>query len=92
MGDPGRLRQIVINLLGNAIKFTHRGEAVLRVSVEWRGEGEVAIEFVVQDTGVGVPPAKQQAIFEAFEQAESSTSREYGGTGLGLAIVSSWWR
>ncbi|MGB9458264.1 MAG: ATP-binding protein, partial [Bryobacteraceae bacterium] len=86
VGDPGRLRQIVINLVGNAIKFTARGEVAVEVVLEpSAGEG-VRLHFRVADTGIGIPAKKHQAVFEAFEQADASTTRKYGGTGLGLAI------
>lgn len=84
--DPCRLRQIIINLLGNAIKFTETGEVVLEVDLRNLGANAVLLEFAVRDTGIGIEPAKQNLIFEAFSQADSSTSRNYGGTGLGLAI------
>ncbi|HEX6736046.1 MAG TPA: response regulator [Azonexus sp.] len=86
IGDPTRLRQVVINLLGNAVKFTERGEVAIEVDIEEAGERSVYLNFAVRDTGIGVPLDKQQAIFEAFSQADASTTRRFGGTGLGLAI------
>jgi len=88
IGDPGRLRQIVVNLIGNAIKFTEQGEVVLSVQAKAIKEKSVLLEFTVKDTGIGIPTEKQSLIFEAFSQAESSTTRTYGGTGLGLTICS----
>ena len=88
LGDPTRLRQVILNLAGNAIKFTARGEVVVRVETEKEIEGEAWLHFFVCDTGVGVPLEKQESIFEAFTQADSSMTRKYGGTGLGLAISS----
>jgi two-component system, sensor histidine kinase and response regulator len=85
-GDPIRLRQIVINLVGNAIKFTDQGEVMLNVERKSQSESDLALHFFVSDTGIGIPEEKQQTIFEAFEQADSSTTRKYGGTGLGLSI------
>ncbi len=85
-GDPARLRQVIANLAGNAVKFTARGEVVLSASLERREEGADWIHFAVRDTGIGIPPEKQRQIFEAFSQADSSTTRPYGGTGLGLTI------
>tara|TARA_R110002096_G_scaffold59069_5_gene148324 strand:- start:1193 stop:4006 length:2814 start_codon:yes stop_codon:yes gene_type:complete len=86
-GDVGRLRQIVVNLVGNAIKFTSKGEIVLEVREESRAEdGSSCLHFSVIDTGIGIPAEKQQSIFEAFSQADNTTTREYGGTGLGLTI------
>jgi len=86
IGDPGRLRQVVVNLVGNAIKFTERGGVDLRVETESRAEDWIVLHFCVSDTGIGVPREKQARIFEVFMQADSSTTRKYGGTGLGLAI------
>jgi len=86
MGDPARLRQVIVNLAGNAIKFTDRGEVVLRVEAQTRTEKDIFLRFTVADTGIGIPPEKQQMIFEAFNQADNSTARKYGGTGLGLTI------
>jgi signal transduction histidine kinase/ligand-binding sensor domain-containing protein/DNA-binding response OmpR family regulator len=84
--DPTRLRQIVLNLLGNAVKFTQRGEVVLQVACESKDEGGALLHFIVRDTGIGIPREKLTTIFEAFSQADSSTTRRFGGTGLGLAI------
>ncbi|MBV9766827.1 MAG: response regulator [Acidobacteriaceae bacterium] len=84
--DATRLRQIVLNLIGNAIKFTDHGEVVLQVSPEASDSSGASLHFVVRDTGIGIPPEKQKSIFEAFSQAETSTTRRFGGTGLGLAI------
>jgi signal transduction histidine kinase/CheY-like chemotaxis protein/ligand-binding sensor domain-containing protein len=86
MGDPVRLRQIIINLIGNAIKFTEHGEVVLQVALEPQQSSETHLLFSVTDTGIGIPPEKQTQIFESFSQADNSTTRVYGGTGLGLAI------
>jgi PAS domain S-box-containing protein len=85
-GDPLRLRQVLINLLGNAVKFTSHGEVELRVSAHASRAGEVAVDFSVRDTGPGIPRAKQAMVFEGFSQADASTTRKFGGTGLGLAI------
>ncbi len=86
MGDSVRLRQVLLNLTGNAIKFTSRGEVAVTVAVENRNPADITLRFSVRDTGIGIPPEKQPRIFRAFEQADSSTTRQYGGTGLGLAI------
>jgi two-component system sensor histidine kinase/response regulator len=87
-GDPMRLRQILINLTDNAIKFTERGEVVVSVSNQSIIDGESELHFSVSDTGIGIPQEKRAAIFEAFAQADGSTTRTYGGTGLGLSIAS----
>src|ERR1700685_937273 len=86
VGDPSRLGRIIVNLVGKAIKFTERGEVVLHVGLEKREGAEVVLHFSVTDTGIGIPIDKQKRIFEAFAQADTSTTRKYGGTGLGLAI------
>ena len=88
VGDPDRLRQILINLVGNAIKFTDRGEIAVLIEVEQQHDGNITLHFSVSDTGQGIPPEKQELIFEAFRQADASTTRHHGGTGLGLTIAS----
>ncbi len=88
VGDPGRLRQIIVNLVGNSIKFTERGEVLVDVWVEDQTADEVELHFAVRDTGIGIPPEKQERIFDSFHQSDSSTTRRFGGTGLGLAISS----
>ena len=88
VGDPVRLRQIIVNLVGNSIKFTERGEVVMVVERESEKPEEVSLRFSVIDTGVGISPEKRQVIFDMFSQADSSTTRKYGGTGLGLTITS----
>ena len=87
VGDPGRLRQVLVNLVGNGLKFTERGEVSVRVEQQSVGRDGIVLRFIVRDTGVGVPAGKRDAIFDAFTQADSSTTRRFGGTGLGLAIT-----
>ncbi len=86
VGDPVRLRQILTNLVGNAIKFTPEGEVVLTLSAAPGDNGKISLNFTIKDTGIGIPPEKQVGIFQPFVQADASTTRTYGGTGLGLAI------
>jgi signal transduction histidine kinase/DNA-binding response OmpR family regulator len=85
-GDPGRLRQIILNLVSNAIKFTHYGEVMLKAELQSEDHNSKVIRFTVADTGIGIPAEKQKTIFSPFTQADSSTTRKYGGTGLGLSI------
>jgi PAS domain S-box-containing protein len=88
LGDPGRLRQILINLVGNAIKFTEHGEILVDVAAEWEpSDREIALHYSVADTGIGIPEDKRQLIFDPFTQVDGSTTRKFGGTGLGLAIA-----
>ena len=87
-GDPVRLTQIIVNLIGNAIKFTERGEIVVHAKKEVEEGGEIKLQFTVSDTGIGIPDDRQKAIFDAFTQADGSSTRKYGGTGLGLSISS----
>jgi two-component system, sensor histidine kinase and response regulator len=85
-GDPARLRQIIVNLVGNAIKFTHQGEVLIRAEPVEETDDLVTVHFSVQDTGIGIPPERLGAVFNRFTQADGSTTRKYGGTGLGLTI------
>jgi PAS domain S-box-containing protein len=86
VGDPGRLRQVLLNLVGNAIKFTERGQILVAVAAAFPMKGRVLLHFGVKDTGIGIPAETQEKIFAAFSQADGSMARKYGGTGLGLAI------
>jgi signal transduction histidine kinase len=85
-GDPVRLRQIIVNLVGNAVKFTHAGRVTLSVKIESQDGEHMTVRFVVKDTGIGIPLERQQEIFSSFTQADNSMTRKYGGTGLGLTI------
>ena len=86
IGDPGRVRQVLMNLVGNAIKFTNQGEIIVRVAYHLEEADNITLKFSIMDTGIGIPPDRMDALFERFVQVESSTTRKYGGTGLGLAI------
>jgi K+-sensing histidine kinase KdpD len=86
IGDPTRLRQVLLNLLGNALKFTESGEVALRVTSDREPSNPGVLRFTISDTGIGIPDEKLGAVFERFTQADSSTTRRYGGTGLGLTI------
>lgn len=86
IGDEGRLIQVIINLMGNAVKFTQEGEVVLKVNIERQEGKEIRLHFAIEDSGIGIPPEKKEKIFESFTQADGSTTRKYGGTGLGTSI------
>mgnify|MGYP002629833409 FL=1 len=88
VGDPSRLRQVVVNLVGNAIKFTQHGEVIVHVEVDQKDDQSVLLHFAVADNGIGIAREKLKSVFQAFEQADMSTTRQYGGTGLGLTICS----
>jgi len=90
IGDPVRIRQILLNLVNNAIKFTAAGEVELRLKREPTDSAAIGLHFIVRDTGIGIPADKQQAIFEAFSQADGSTTRRFGGTGSGSRFRSAW--
>jgi signal transduction histidine kinase/DNA-binding response OmpR family regulator/HPt (histidine-containing phosphotransfer) domain-containing protein len=88
VGDPGRLRQVIVNLVGNAIKFTERGQVLVQVELDPAGRDAHVLHYFVSDSGIGIPKEKQRTVFEPFKQADGSTTRKFGGTGLGLAISS----
>lgn len=87
-GDPTKLRQLLTNLIGNAIKFTQKGEVTLTAEEQWHNDDEIALHFAVRDTGIGIPDEKLDEIFHAFRQSDATTTRQYGGSGLGLTISS----
>jgi two-component system sensor histidine kinase/response regulator len=89
-GDPTRLRQALLNYAGNAVKFTDKGSITLRARLLEDSGDELLVRFEVSDTGVGITPEQMTRLFQAFEQADVSTTRKYGGTGLGLAITDDW--
>src|SRR5690606_23349312 len=86
-GDPHHLRQVLINLSGNAVKFTDRGSVTVQVAAQRETDTQVTLKFSVRDTGIGIPPEAQSRIFESFTQADQSTTRRFGGTGLGTTIA-----
>jgi len=88
VGDSVRLRQILLNLIANAVKFTKQGEITVGVAVEARSDADLQLHFSVSDTGIGIPEAQHDSIFDAFNQVDNSSTRVHGGTGLGLAICS----
>src|SRR5215217_6462655 len=85
-GDRGRFRQVLLNLLSNAVKFTEAGDVSIRATLETDHDGELIVQVVIRDTGIGIAPERIAALFEPFQQEDSSTTRRFGGTGLGLAI------
>ncbi|MEO8049213.1 MAG: histidine kinase dimerization/phospho-acceptor domain-containing protein [Acidobacteriota bacterium] len=92
VGDVTRIRQVMVNLVGNAVKFTQQGEVELEVTLESQTAEHLCLQFSVRDTGIGIPQDKQKMIFDAFSQADGSTTRKFGGTGLGLTSPRAWWR
>src|SRR6202022_2786768 len=88
VGDAGRLRQVLVNLVGNAVKFTERGQILVQVEVESKSSDATILHYLVSDSGIGIPKEMQRKIFEPFRQADGSTTRRFGGTGLGLTISS----
>jgi signal transduction histidine kinase len=86
-GDPARLRQVLVNLVGNAIKFTEQGEVVIELKLQEESATRLGVHLAVRDTGIGIPLDRQAAVFDSFTQADGSTTRNYGGSGLGLAIT-----
>ncbi|MEO5351566.1 MAG: ATP-binding protein, partial [Magnetococcus sp. YQC-3] len=88
LGDPARIRQVLINLVGNAVKFTKKGEVAIRVRLEKKSKSQLTVCFAVADTGIGIPKANQHRLFQPFTQVDGSSTRPYGGTGLGLSIAS----
>jgi two-component system, sensor histidine kinase and response regulator len=86
VGDPSRLRQVLLNLLGNAVKFTDKGTVSLEIVQLGETDEEIKLQFAVRDTGIGIPEEAQKNLFQSFTQADASTTRRFGGTGLGLAI------
>jgi two-component system, sensor histidine kinase and response regulator len=89
-GDPGRLRQVLLNLIGNAIKFTERGEVAVQVSKLSEGPKDIILRFEVRDSGIGIPQEKLHLLFQPFSQVDASTTRHFGGTGLGCRLRANW--